>query len=132
MKETRKRKRSRRSFSLKTWTQYYDDVAAGKKPFEIRVNDRGYRVGDILILKRYNPYTQLDKNAQSSSAIYIAALKLASMKIGKVRTLHFDASYLDKNSLNQIEEWANENDLQLLIERPDFDAGDITYKVIRD
>jgi len=26
--------------------------------------------------------------------------------------------------------WANENDLQLLIERPDFDAGEMRYEII--
>lgn len=66
----------------------------------------------------------------SSSGIYIAALKLASMNLGEVRTLHFDASFLDKNSLADIEKWANDNDLQLLIERPDFEAGDIEYQLI--
>lgn len=66
----------------------------------------------------------------SSSGIYIAALKLASMKIGEVRSLHFDASFLDKKSLLEIEEWANKNDLQLLIERPDFEGGEIEYQIL--
>ena len=68
----------------------------------------------------------------SSSGIYIAALKLASMKIGEVRTLHFDASFLDKNSLAEIEQWATGQDLQLLIERPDFEAGEIAYEIIQN
>lgn len=67
----------------------------------------------------------------SSSGIYIAALKLASMNLGEVKTLHFDASFLDKNSLADIEKWANENDLQLLIERPDFEAGEIEYQLCK-
>lgn len=68
----------------------------------------------------------------SSSSIYIAALKLASMTIGEVRTLHFDASFLDNNSLSEIEAWANENDLQLLIELPDRSAGEIRYELIEN
>lgn len=75
------------------------------------------------------PFT---KEQLSSSGIYIAALKLAAMNIGEVKTLHFDASFLDKVSLAEIEVWANENDLQLLIERPDFEAGEITYQLIAD
>lgn len=70
------------------------------------------------------------KEQLSSSAIYIAALKLASLNIGEVKTLHFDASYLDKKSLDEIEKWANENDLQLLIERPDFEGGEIEYHLL--
>jgi hypothetical protein len=37
---------------------------------------------------------------------------------------------LDKNSLLEIEKWAVENDLQLLIERPDFDGGEIEYQIL--
>lgn len=66
----------------------------------------------------------------SSSAIYIAALKLAAMNLGEVRTLHFDASFLDKYSLADIEKWANENDLQLLIELPDREGGEIRYEIL--
>ena len=39
---------------LKTLQPYFDDVKSGKKPFEIRVNDRDYQVGDILVLEEYN------------------------------------------------------------------------------
>lgn len=72
----------------------------------------------------YNDFA-FNKEQLSSSGIYIAALKLAALGLGEVKTLHFDASYLDKNSLADIEKWANENDLQLLIERPDFEGGEI-------
>lgn len=77
----------------------------------------------------YNSYP-LERESQSSSALYIAALKLASLTLGQVKTMHFDASFLDRNSLQQIEDWATENDFQLLIERPDFDGGEITYEII--
>jgi len=73
----------------------------------------------------------LDKNQISTSKLYTSALRIASMGLGEVKTLHFDASYLDKNSLAEIEAWALENDLQLLIERPDFDAGEISYQIIQ-
>lgn len=71
-----------------------------------------------------------NKETLSSSRVYIAALKLAALGLGEVKTLHFDASFLDKNSLAEIEAWANENDLQLLIERPDFEGGEIEYQLI--
>lgn len=66
----------------------------------------------------------------SSSGIYIAALKLAAMTLGEVRTLHFDASFLDKKSLSDIEKWAESIDCQLLIERPDFEGGEIEYQLL--
>ncbi len=39
--------------TLKTLPQYFDAVKAGIKTAELRVNDRNYRVGDILCLQKY-------------------------------------------------------------------------------
>lgn len=79
-------------------------------------------------------YTDLPftREQLSSSGIYIAALKLAAMTLGEVRTLHFDASFLDRNSLADIEAWAASEGLQLLIERPDWDGGEIKYELINE
>lgn len=77
----------------------------------------------------YNGFA-FNREQLSSSGIYIAALKLAAIGLGEVKSLHFDASFLDKNSLADIEKWANENDLQLLIERPDFEGGEIEYHLL--
>lgn len=74
----------------------------------------------------------LDKNQISLSKLYCSALRIASMGLGEVKTLYFDASSLDRNSLKDIEDWANENNLQLLIERPDFEAGEIKYTLIEN
>lgn len=38
---------------LKILPKWFEDVAAGKKNFEIRKNDRNFKVGDILILEEY-------------------------------------------------------------------------------
>jgi hypothetical protein len=54
------------------------------------------------------------------------------MGIGDIKTLCFDASYLDKNSLLEIEKWAADKDLQLLIERPDFDGGELRYEILSE
>lgn len=40
---------------LKSWPQFFDPVLTGKKRFEIRKDDRGYQIGDILRLKEYIP-----------------------------------------------------------------------------
>jgi len=39
---------------LKILPEYFKDVAHLKKTFEIRKNDRDYKVGDTLILKEWN------------------------------------------------------------------------------
>ena len=40
---------------LKTWDEFMRDVATGKKSFEVRRNDRGFEVGDTLLLKGWYP-----------------------------------------------------------------------------
>jgi ASC-1-like (ASCH) protein len=35
---------------LKTWKEYYDPIFMGRKTFEVRKNDRDFKVGDTLIL----------------------------------------------------------------------------------
>jgi ASC-1-like (ASCH) protein len=38
---------------LKTLPQYFENVLIGLKTFEVRDNDRDYKVGDILVLKEW-------------------------------------------------------------------------------
>lgn len=38
---------------LKTWSAYFEDVVDGKKTFEIRFDDRGFEVGDKLLLREW-------------------------------------------------------------------------------
>lgn len=40
---------------LKIWPEYFDDVFHRRKNFEVRKNDRGYQVGDFIVLRRFDP-----------------------------------------------------------------------------
>lgn len=40
---------------LKTWPIFFKDGLLGKKNFEIRKNDRDYKVGDIIISSEFDP-----------------------------------------------------------------------------
>lgn len=40
---------------LKIWPEYFEPVNAWLKPFEIRLMDREYRVGDVLVLHEFVP-----------------------------------------------------------------------------
>lgn len=42
---------------LKTVNPHFTDVWEGRKTFEIRKNDRDFKIGDSLILKEYDPST---------------------------------------------------------------------------
>lgn len=44
---------SMRTHELKLSTKYFKDVEKGIKTFELRKNDRDFKVGDTLILKEY-------------------------------------------------------------------------------
>ena len=99
-----------------------DRLSKTDLPDGIQITQEGLRVDGL-------PF---DRKQLSLSKIYITALKLASLNLPEVKTLYFDASALDKNSLLEIQEWANSKDYQLLIEKPDFDGGEIQYQVIKE
>lgn len=43
---------------IKVWTQFFWDIKAGRKTFEVRINDRGYKVGDELALHEWEAIGQ--------------------------------------------------------------------------
>lgn len=48
----------KKTHELKTIPPYFEAVQRGIKRFEVRLNDRGYKVGDILLLREYLPQTK--------------------------------------------------------------------------
>lgn len=111
--------------------KYDDDVKALEEERKSVIADANlpteFTLSEGVLLYNGLPLTN---EQQSSSAKYIAALKLNMLCLGDVKAMHFDASFLDKISLGEIEEWASQHDLQLLIERPDFEGGEITYQLL--
>lgn len=51
-------KQDKRMMELKTWPVFFKALVDGTKTFEVRNNDRGFLVGDILILKEWDPDTE--------------------------------------------------------------------------
>lgn len=43
---------------LRTWPEFFAAVLSGEKPFELRLNDRKFQVGDLLILEEYEPFKE--------------------------------------------------------------------------
>lgn len=74
----------------------------------------------------------IDRTQISSSRITIAALQIAAINLGEVKALFFDASYLDRKSLNEVNTWAESMDLQLLIEKPTWEDSEIEYRLIEN
>lgn len=46
---------SKQHHYLKTLTNFYQDVECGVKKFEVRFNDRNFKVGDIIYLEEFVP-----------------------------------------------------------------------------
>lgn len=44
-----------KTIHIKIAPKYFDDVNSGRKPFECRVNDRDYQVGDTLVMREWLP-----------------------------------------------------------------------------
>jgi hypothetical protein len=42
---------------LKCWVSYFGAILDGSKPFEVRLDDRGFEVGDELLLREYHHVT---------------------------------------------------------------------------
>jgi ASC-1-like (ASCH) protein len=42
----------------KTWPEYFDAVASGKKKFDLRLNDFEIKEGDTLVFEEWNPKTK--------------------------------------------------------------------------
>lgn len=97
-------------------------VASAKMPEGITISPDGVSIMVDGFL--------LDKSQISTSKLYCAALKIASINLGEVKSLYFDSTMLDRNTLNDICEWADKNDLQLLMEMVDRDGGEINYTIV--
>ncbi len=41
--------------ALKIWPAFFEDVISGAKKYEVRKNDRGFKLGDELLLREWNP-----------------------------------------------------------------------------
>lgn len=56
---------------LKTDSQYFQAVRDGKKTFELRRNDRGFKIGDILVLMEIDHSGNYMKRAITTKITYI-------------------------------------------------------------
>lgn len=48
----------RQNHDLKIWPEFFDAVKRGQKTFEVRENDRHFRVADTVTLKEWLPTTK--------------------------------------------------------------------------
>ena len=62
------------SHELKTWPTHFTGVWSGDKTFEVRKDDRGFELGDVLLLREYDPgaarYTGREQTAKVSYVLH--------------------------------------------------------------
>lgn len=57
---------------LKILPEYFEAVTSGRKQFEIRKNDRDYKVGDLLILREHDIWVdEFTGNSYKAEITYI-------------------------------------------------------------
>ena len=65
---------------LKTWPEYFIAIVLGKKTFEIRNNDRDFKLRDILHLQEWEPKTkQYTGQAIKMQVVFIMNMTLWGM-----------------------------------------------------
>jgi len=57
--------RPRKTHELKTWPEFFEQTRSGRKKFELRRNDRDFRVEDELLLKEFDPVVLEDNLPQA-------------------------------------------------------------------
>jgi ASCH domain. len=56
---------------IKIWPEFFDAVQSGRKNFEIRKNDRDYKVGDILLLREWDKELGYTGKAELKRVTYL-------------------------------------------------------------
>jgi len=54
---------------LKTWPESYQSIKKGFKTFEVRKNDRDFKLNDVLVLQEYDPNMELYTGEMGSFTI---------------------------------------------------------------
>ena len=47
-----------RRHDIKVWPEFFEPLLTGEKTFELRKDDRGFRAGDVLVLREWSPKTK--------------------------------------------------------------------------
>ena len=70
-KRIKERNRVMQIHELKISPKYFDDVKSGNKRFEIRKDDRDYKVGDLITLREYENGQYTGRKIENILTIYI-------------------------------------------------------------
>lgn len=80
--------------------------------------------GDILI-----DGLPFNENQIATSRKIIAGIQIACSMLGDIKYLHFDGAALDHENADRVLEYAEKNGLQLCIERPLWEGGELKFEI---
>ena len=64
----------------KIWPEYFEEVASGKKKFELRLNDFDINEGDTLVLEEWDPNTKSYTGRSIEKKVtYVGKFKIDSL-----------------------------------------------------
>lgn len=121
---------------LKIWCEFFEAVIKGFKTFEIRKNDRNFKVGDILLLMEYDhkndKYTGRVKDYEVTYIMSMNTpfLTLGDMVVMSIRAVEKEDSELEQLPLHVVSvsdvhsfiEWLNN-------QKKDYMGGEFLYDV---
>jgi hypothetical protein len=61
--------RPRIKHELKEWPEFFNHTLAGRKKFQLRKNDRDFRVGDELMIKEWDPKAEYGSPADKTEPV---------------------------------------------------------------
>lgn len=82
-KESEKNRFSKTHY-LKVYPRYFQMMKAGLKPWEIRINDRGYQVNEVVILKEWHEKEERYSGSEAIRVITNIIYKAPGLKKGYV------------------------------------------------
>ena len=83
--------RPRTTHELKTWPEFFKQTRSGRKKFELRRNDRDFKVGDELLLKEWDPELELGEEGYTCRELLV--------RVDYILTSHLTAGFGKQNPL---------------------------------
>lgn len=72
-----------KAHDIKVWPDYFEAIRTHRKPWEVRENDRGYREGDTLILREWDPKSRsYTGRALKARVGYVCSLPMGGKWVG--------------------------------------------------
>ncbi len=87
---------------LKCWPEYFEEVERGDKTFELRKNDRDFKLGDHVVLREFKPAAG-EYTGRELDLTITYVLDPTAMQLAKVAVVHEEWCIFSFKVLAEIE-----------------------------